>query len=122
MSWNDLRIYVSGGAYIECPCSRWDQDNYTLIVEAYLTKSQRDILRSKIRPGAVAEMYQLLGRPVYYDTSFGSNTIRLVPISGTQLANMHSAKTVYVKNYAERITPANDFHIKIEAFISGSLV
>ena len=122
MTLNDMRIYVSGGAYIDCACSRWDQDNYSLIVEAFLNKSQRDLLRSKIKPGAVAELYQLLGRSVYYDTSFGSNTIRIVPISGTQLYNMHSEKTIYVKRYSERITDSNDFHIKIEAFISGSLV
>lgn len=122
MTLNDMRIYVSGGSYIDCPCSRWDQENYTLIIETYLDKDKRDILRSKIRPGAVAELFQLLGRPVYYDTSFGSNTLRITPIAGTQLANMHSEKIIYVKNYAERITPANDFHIKIEGYISGSLV
>jgi len=122
MTVNDLRIYVSGGSIITCPCSRWDQDNYTIIIETYLNRNQRDLLRSNIRPGAVAELYRLLGRPVYYDTSFGSNTIKLSPVSGTRLAEMHSDTVIYVKRYSERITDANDFHVKIEAFISGSLV
>ena len=116
---NDLRIYVSGGSYIECPCARWDEENYSVTIETYLTKSQRDTLRNNIRPGAVAELYRILGKPVYYDTSFGMNTITVAPISGTQLANMHSEVTLYVKNYAERITDANDFHVKIVGYKSG---
>jgi len=118
----DLRIYYSGSAYFDTYCSRWDQDDYSLIIEMHLTKEERDKLRNNIRPGAVAELYRLLGRPVYYDTSFGRNTIKVAPISGTQLAKMHSEKTIYVKNYSERITPANEFHVKITGYISGSIV
>ena len=116
---NDLRIYVSGGSYIECPCARWDEEDYSVIIETYLNKDQRDLLRNNIRPGAVAQLYQILGKPVYYDTSFGCNTITISPISGTQLANMHSGVTVYVKNYSERILDSNDFHVKITGYVSS---
>ena len=122
MTLNDLKITVSGGSYIECPCSRWDQDDYSITIETYLSKSQRDTLRSHIKPGAVKELYQILGRPVYYDTSFGSNTITVTPIAGTQLANMRSEKTIYVRNYSESITPSNEFRVKIVGYISGSIV
>jgi len=118
----DLRIYYSGSAYFDTYCSRWDQEDYALVIEMHLTKEERDKLRNNIRPGAVAELYRLLGRPVYYDTSFGSNTIRVEPIAGSQLAKMYSAKTIYVKNYSEKITRANTFLVKITGYISGSTV
>jgi len=109
---NDLRIYIPGGRHIDCPCARWDEDNFSIVIETYLNKNQRDLLRNNIRPGAVAELYRILGKPVYYDTSFGYNTITISPISGTQLANMRSGVTVYVKNYSEKILDSNDFHVK----------
>jgi len=118
----NLKIYVSGGRVIECWCSRYQIDGYSLIIETYLPKQKRDLLRNNIRPGAVSEFYRLLGKPYYYDTSFGCNTITVVPVSGSNLYQYYTPKTIYVKNYTERITPANDFHVKIVGYISGSLV
>lgn len=117
---NNLRIYYSGSAYFNCPCSRWDVENYSIIVEIILDKDKRDKLYNNIRPGAVKELFRILGRPVYYDTSFGKNLIKLAPISGTRLYLMHSPQDVYVRSYSETILNSNDYAVKLECLPSGS--
>jgi len=101
----------------DCWCSRWDRNDYSVVIETWLNQSQRNLLRSHIRPGAVAEMYQILGRPHYYDTSFGYNTLTITPKTGYQLANMEDSITIGVRNYTERITDSNEYFVKIEGFI-----
>ena len=118
-----MRIYyssLSAPHFIECPCSRWDISDYMLTIETILTKSQRDTLYAHITPGAVGELYRILGKSIYYDKTWtGDNTLKIVPISGTNLDDMFSEKIIYVKNYSDSIIGTDYFDVKIEGYISG---
>lgn len=118
-----LRIYyssLSSPHYIECPCIRWDTSDYSITIETILNKDDRNTLYNHITPGAVGELYKILGKPFYYDKTWeGNNTLRLVPISGTGLYNLRSEKIIYVKNYSETNLNPSWLGIKIEGYISG---
>jgi hypothetical protein len=130
LSLNDLRIYYStldDPDYIECGCSRWDTDNYTTIIETWLTKSQVQTLRNNIVPGATAELYQILGSPHMYDQTWeGHNTIRIVPINTTtgNLYETRNEKVLYVKDIS--VSPIEGasgwLSVKLECNRSGSSV
>ena len=50
----DLVIYygsLAGEDYIECNCSRWDQSDYNIIIETWLTKADLNTLRKKLNRG-----------------------------------------------------------------------
>jgi len=137
----DLLIYYSSMAdrsnnYISCWCSRWDTQKYSLILETWLTKSEAQTLRNNIRPGAVDELYQVLGKPVYYDRSWqGKNTLRIVPnkykrrmgsqpdegdLIKSSLPSMRKERVIYVKTYSEHPLKNNLIEVKLEGYISGS--
>lgn len=70
---HDLRIYydsLTGSDVINCWCSRWDVDNYSIVAETWLKKNDLQTLRNNIRPGATKELYRILGRPRFTDTSW----------------------------------------------------
>lgn len=124
----DLKIYynsLTGNDFICCDCSRWDTDNYNVIIETWLTKSQLQTLRNNITPGAAGELYQILGAPTFYDQTWqGNNTIRLVPvnISLSSLYNMRNGKTIYVKDVSTSPIEGKSGYlsVKVEGYISGS--
>ena len=127
----DLAIYYGSDLntnFIDCRCSRWDVQNYSIIVETWIKKSSIQNLRNNIVPGAVGELYTILGKPLYYDQTWeGNNTIRLYPtpssnyMDNSTLKEMRRDTIVYVKNYTEHPIPNTDWvEIKIEALISGS--
>jgi len=96
-------------------CSRWDEDNWRIIVEIIATKEGRDNLRNNITPGAVAELYNILGQPKFIDTTYSSgNTITLAPVQGRNLATLRNATTVAVKSYSETMLRWDMFRIKLE--------
>lgn len=67
-----VRIYyssLSAPHYIDATCTRLEVANYSVIFETILTKDQRDVLYNHITPGAVATLYQILGKPKYYDAT-----------------------------------------------------
>ena len=119
-----IRIYYSSLAdphYLECPCNNWHQSDYSIMIETILSKSQRDTLFNHITPGATAQLYQVLGKPYYYDKTWsGNNTLRLVPIAGTHLSEMFDEKIIYVNKYSDSIINKDWIAVKIEGFISGS--
>ena len=117
---NDMRVYLPDGRHTDSMCSRWQQEDYQITIETIYSKSQRDFIRSNIVPGAVSTLYEALGRPVFYDTSFGNNTLTVTPISGTRLYSLKESTVIFVKNYSEAITPDNRFRIKIIGCISGA--
>lgn len=123
--------------YIDCWCSRWDVSNYSFTIETWLKKDDIDTLRTNITPGAVGELYRILGRPLYYDKTWSrDNTLMFFPniyksfdratqnyISGsaTNLSKMRSKTIGYVKNVTEHPIPNTDWiEVKIECMISGS--
>ena len=124
----DLAIYYSGSNFIDCKCSRLDTSNYQVTVETWLKKENAETLRENIVPGAVGELYSILGRPMYYDKTWNKrNTVRLLPtpssnyMNGSTLKNMRNETVIYVKNYSEHpIKNTEWIDIKIEGYVSGS--
>jgi len=129
----DLAIFygnldINSGNFVEGGCSRWDVDNYSVTVSSWIKKEEVDNLRLNILPGAVGELYKILGRPKYYDKSWqGYNTVRLYPtlssqiMNGSNLKNMRSDTIIYVKNYTEHTIDNSDWiEIKLEGYVSGT--
>lgn len=127
----DLAIYyntLTGSDYIDCRCSRWDVSDYSVVVETWLTPEQANTLRTNTVPGAVSELYEILGRPFYYDKTWqGNNTIRLYPtpssnfMNNSTLHNMRNDTYIYVKNLSEHPIQGTDWiEVKIEGYISGT--
>jgi len=122
----DLLIFyddLSVPNFIDCWCSRWDVQNYNVVMETWLKKSDLQTLRENITPQAVGELYTILGRPRYYDSTWtGDNTIKLVPTSDNQIAKMRGEKLIYVKNISDSPVkgPSGWLNVKIEGMISGT--
>jgi len=122
----DLQIYydsLTGSDFINCWCSRWDVQNYNVIAETWMKKADLQTLRANITPQAVGELYTILGRPRYYDSTWrGENTLMFSPNSNFQLANMRNDVLVYVKNITDTPVagPSGWLNVKIEGMISGT--
>jgi hypothetical protein len=121
-------LFLSGSTYsIPCNCSRFNTDNYSIIIETWLKKADLSTLRNNIRPGATGEMYNILGRPHFYDKSFtGANTLKLVPnpASNSTLHKMRRTKIVYPKTITTGCEegPSGWLFVKIESNVSGSVL
>lgn len=124
--------------YLDCWCSRWDVSNYSFTIETWLTASQAQTLRNNIKPGAVGELYKILGRPLYYDKTWAAeNTLRFYPnryktyelatqtyVSSASMGNLHKMRKStlgYVKNVTEHPIVGTDWiEVKLECMMSGS--
>lgn len=96
-------------------CSRWDEENWSVIIEIIADREARDAIRQHITPGAVAELYNILGEPRYIDTTYSSgNTIWLKGRRG--LFNLRDPTKIAVKNYSEKMLPDGRFLIKLEGY------
>jgi len=96
-------------------CLRWDEENWNVILEVVMRSSHRDALLQNITPGAVAELYNILGEPKYIDTTYNSgNTLWVYPLSGTGLFDLREPVKIAVKNYSEHLLRDGTFRIKIE--------
>jgi len=86
---------------VTCNCSRFTVDNYNLVLEMWLKKSDIQLLRNNVRPNACKELYSILGLPHNVDTSWSkANTIRIIPNAehGSNLAYMRNEKIGYCKS------------------------
>jgi len=119
-------LTISGSNFsIDCYCSRWDIDNYQVIIETWLTKSNLISLRDNIVPGAAGELYKILGKPHFYDMTWeDNNTIKLIPDINHQLSSIRNNTTLYVKNLTDnpKEGPSGWINVKIEGYISGSVL
>lgn len=120
----DLDLRISGSSCdILCRCSRWDVANYKFVVETWLTKSQLTDLEASMTPGAVGELYRILGKPMYYDGTWSkANTLTFSPTGNSNLQYMARETTGYVKNVTTRVLDgdAGWISVKIECNMSGS--
>ena len=124
----DLLIYyntLTGSDYICCWCSRWDINNYDVIIETWLTKTQLSTLRSNVVPGAIGELHIATIGESYYDSTWeGKNTLKLTlnPISTSNLKNMRNETTIYVKSINTSPVEGTNGYIntKIEGKTRGS--
>jgi len=139
----DLLIYYgsrTGQSFIDCWCTRWDQSNWNITVETFLDKSDLNTLLDNTLPGAVGELWEVLGSIVHYDQSWeGLNTIKFTPhpyttftpntgnFSGTNksdLSDMRNETIVYVKNITTSPVEGDSgiINVKIEAVKSGGTI
>lgn len=115
----NLRIYYSCNSYpnnyIDCWCTRWDENNWGLVAETFLGSSNRDNLFANVTPGAVRELYNILGTPKYIDTTYTSgNTIILEPQHGYGLSSLREKRMIGVKNISDRFITRDKLGVKIE--------
>ena len=115
----DGNFFISGCSdshnYILAWCNRWDVSNYSITLETFLDKNAKDALLESTVPGAVRELYNILGTPKYIDTTYNSsNTLLLIP-SGS-LASLRNQAYIAVKSLsASPLKGPNEmFQIKIE--------
>lgn len=114
-----LRIYYSCNAYpmryVDCFCTRWDEGNWDVTIETFLESANRDALFANVTPGAVRELYNVLGTPKYIDTTYESgNTLIYEPTHGFGLSSLRQKRTIAVKNISDSFIHRNYFNVKIE--------
>jgi hypothetical protein len=139
---NTLLFYntLSEPNFINCWCTRWDTNDYSITYSTFVNKEDLKTILNNTVPGAVGELYKVLGEPTYYDQTWqGNNTIRIVPNkydeydettgnysgdNGTQLHTMRSEKIIYVKNITTRPLKSKTglYEVKIEGMISGAKI
>lgn len=116
---HSLRIYVSCNSYpnhyIDCWCTRWDEDNWGVTIETFMGAGARNFLFNNIVPGAVTELYNVLGTPYFYDTTYESgNTIILEPNNGYNLSGIRERRRVAVKSSSDTFINKDYFSVKLE--------
>ena len=121
---DNIIIRKDGVFDISCKCSRWDSQEYSLILETWLKKTDLQTLQNNTKPGAVGELYKILDRPVYYDKTWeGLNTLIFEPniSSSSNLKNMRDRTVIYPKNITSTPIPGDSgwLEVKIESYISG---
>lgn len=84
-------------------CSDWTIRNWEHeIVVLADSVTKRNAIRNYLTPGAVDLMYDILGKPTYYDTTLtNSNTILVTPKG--KLASYRTSVYIAISNYEETI-------------------
>lgn len=113
------RIYYSGNQYptyyIDAPIKRWDEGNWNVVLETFLPSSTRDTLFAHTTPGAVREIYNILGTPKFIDITYNSgNTLILEPQHGYGISSLRQKRTIAVKSISDTFVSRDTFGIKIE--------
>jgi len=131
----DLAIYydsLGGNDFVDCRCSRWDVQNYNVVIETWVKEAQLQLIKNNTIPGAVGQFTDILGRPRYYDqtwNAFGNgNTLRLLPtpssskMNTSNLRNMRQETLIFPKNITTHpiVGSKGWINIKIEGAISGN--
>jgi hypothetical protein len=120
----DLRITYNVGNitenHFDCACCRWDVQDKLIIIETFMTKAENKLLYDSIKPGAVGELYTILGVTKYYDqTWLNANTIKITPLDiGSSLYTMRNEEYIAIKTYTTSPFkgPNKLLNVKIEAF------
>lgn len=125
---NSLQIYYGNeepNQYVDVMCTRWDEGNWDVTIEIFCNSSSRNTLYSYVTPGAVREMYNILGTPYYWDITYTSgNTLYLVPNSSQvggkakwALSSLRVPRRISVKGISDTFINQNYFNVKIEGYI-----
>lgn len=111
-----IRVYYSANLYsANCWCTRWDESDWDVTVETFLTSGQRNDLFSHVTPGAVTELYSILGLPHFIDSTYSSgNTLMIEPIDGYGISSLRNSRVIAVKNISDSFLTPNLFTCKIE--------
>ena len=117
------RIYYSTNNfpthYIDAPISRWDCDNESIIVETFLSSSNRDTLFAHVTPQAVRELYDILGEKKFIDTTYSSgNSLVVEPQGEYGISSLREKTDIAVKNITDWFIPHTKyFGVKIEGVV-----
>lgn len=116
---SNLRIYYSGNSYpqnyISCDCSRWQEDNWSIILETVLPSGDRNTIFSNVTPNAYRELYSILGQPHFIDSTYtSSNTLIFEPQSGYGLSSLREKRIVAVRNVSDSFLVPDRFSVKLE--------
>ena len=91
--------------FLDVKCSRWDVQDYDIVVETWMKKSDLQTLMENITPGAVGQLYKILGRPRMYDSTWqAQNTLKILPtpssndMGASTLRQMRKSTIAYVRN------------------------
>ena len=120
-----VRIYpssTSNSTYVDCWCTRWDESNYDMTFETYLNKTDRDKLYNNVRPGAVRELYKVLGKPTFIDSTYASaNSLIFEPTDGWGVSGVREKRIIGVKTISDTFINKDYFNVKVEGKILSSL-
>jgi hypothetical protein len=113
------RIYYSCNSYptnyVSVPISRWDEQNYNVIIETFMGSGNRNTIFSNIVPGAFRELYNILGTPKFIDSTYSSsNTLILEPQSSYGISSLREKRVVAVKSASDNFITPNYFNVKLE--------
>ena len=108
------KLIYSGSSYFYFYPTRWDEDNWSVVIETFLTDVHRDLLFANVVPGAVAELYNILGRPKYIDTTYNSgNTLIIVPYLPS-ISGLRKTRRIAVKSISDTFINPSTYRVKIE--------
>jgi len=100
---------------IRCWNTRFDEGNWDCTIETFLDPCDRNFIARNITPGAVKEMYNILGTPTYWDITYNSgNTLTFLPIGGTGLSGLRETRRIGIKNFSDTFITKDYLGIKIE--------
>ena len=126
----DLALYYGDlqNTYVEGRCSRWDVQDYSIIIGTWIKKDDLQNIRDNIRPGAVRQLNRVVYAPKFYDATFrGLNTIRFLPtpssseMNQSNLHNMRRDTIAYCKTITEHpIQNSEWIELKLECNISSN--
>ena len=113
-----LTIYMPSSKatnHIHCWCTRWDEDNYNVTIETFLGSANRNLLFAHVIPGAYRELYNILGKPKFIDSTYSKqNTLWLEPVSGYALSSVRRSRSVTCKSASDTFINPNYFNVKLE--------
>lgn len=113
---------------IQARASRWDVQDYSIIVSTWIKKDDLLRLRNNIRPGAIKQLNRVVYAPKFYDSTFsGKNTLRFLPaptathMPFSTLNKMRQDTIGYVQTITEHPIENSDWiDVKIEAKVSSN--
>ena len=98
-------------------CTRWDEGNWDVTIEVMAHKQDRDMIAGAVTPGAVAELYNILGTPYYRDITYNSgNTVVVTPIHGFGISSLRQQRKIGIKRYSDTHLGKELFSIKLEGY------
>jgi len=101
--------------FVSVPITRWDEGNWDVTIESFMGGANRNTLFSNVTPGAVSELYNILGTPRFIDTTYkSSNTFVIEPQAGWGVSSVRQKRTIAVKNISDNFLTKDYFHVKIE--------
>ena len=100
---------------LQCWNTRWDEGNWNVTLETFLDARDRNYIFRNVTPGAIRELYNILGTPKYIDTTYtSSNTLIFEPISNYGLSSLRQRRTIGVKSISDTFIIHDKFGIKVE--------